>query len=129
MRQDQFYILSGENPTIPSAECLAILESYNIPYKAEKYEQVLVLNSEEESCQRIAERAAMVHRCCFLLAKCEASIKQINTSIREIDFKKYISARESFSVRIKHIGRYSPELSSTFLEREIGKIIQESVGA
>jgi tRNA (guanine10-N2)-dimethyltransferase len=121
--------LSGENPTIPSAECLAILESYNIPYKAEKYEQVLILNSEEESCQLIAERAAMVHRCCILLAKCEASVKHILDSVREIDFQKYISNRESFAVRIKHISNYSPEISSTFLEKEIGNIIHKNVGA
>jgi tRNA (guanine10-N2)-dimethyltransferase len=128
VKQDQFYILSGENPTIPSAECLAILESLNISYKAEKYEQVLVLNSEEESCQRIAERAAMVHRCCILLAKCEASIDQIMGSVREIDFQRHISTRDTFAVRIKHVSNYSPELSSTLLEREIGNIIQKNVG-
>lgn len=129
MKQNQFYILSGENPTIPSAECLAILESYNISYKAEKYEQVLILNSEEESCQLIAERAAMVHRCCILLAKCEANMKRIMDSVREINFQKYISNRESFAVRIKHISNYSSELSSTFLEREIGNIIHKNVEA
>jgi tRNA (guanine10-N2)-dimethyltransferase len=121
--------LSGENPTIPSAECLAILESLNIPYKAEKYEQVLILNSEEESCQRIAERAAMVHRCCILLTKCEASIDQIMGSVREIDFQRHISSRDTFAVRIKRISSYSPELSSVLLEKEIGNIIQKNVGS
>ncbi|MEM3586470.1 MAG: THUMP domain-containing protein [Candidatus Jordarchaeaceae archaeon] len=129
MRQEQFYVLSGETPTLPSAECLAILESYGIPYEAERYEQVLVLNSEEKSCQLIAERAAMVHRCCILLAKCEANIEQIERSLREVDFQKHISKNESFAVRIKRVKNYSPELSSTFLERKIGKIILKNTEA
>nr|MDO8080842.1 THUMP domain-containing protein [Candidatus Freyarchaeota archaeon] len=129
MTQDQFYILSGENPTIPSAECLAILESCNIPYKAEKYEQVLILNSEEESCRQIATRAAMVHRCCILLAKCEASIDQIMGSVREIDFQRHVSSGDTFAVRIKRISNYSSELSSTLLEKEIGNIIHVNIKA
>ncbi|MGQ9719857.1 MAG: THUMP domain-containing protein [Candidatus Jordarchaeum sp.] len=128
MIQDQFYVLSGENPTIPSAECLAILESLNIPFKAEKYDQVLVLKVEEKAWQLIAERAAMVHRCCILLAKCEAGLDQIVSSVREIDFERYISDIDTFAVRIKRVKNYSPELDSSFLEKEIGYLIHKNVG-
>lgn len=128
MMQDQFYILSGENPTIPSAECLAILESLNITYSVEKHDQVLILNTKEVSCRRIAERAAMVHRCCVLLAKCEAELEQIMGLIREIDFQRHISNRDTFAVRVKRIKNYSPELDSSLLEKEIGNIIHKNVG-
>ncbi len=128
MTQDQFYLLSGENPTIPSAECLAILESLNIPYRAEKYEQVLILNTEEESCLQIAERAAMVHRCCVLLAKCEAEFDQIICAVQEIDFERHVSNQDTFAVRVKRVKTHSPKLNSPLLEKEIGKIIHKKVG-
>ncbi|MHA1580435.1 MAG: THUMP domain-containing protein [Candidatus Freyarchaeota archaeon] len=127
--QDQFYVLSGEHPTIPSAECLAILDSLNIPYRAERYDQVLVLRAGEGSCKRIAERAAMVHRCCVLLTKCEANMDQIMARIRKIDFQRYISSESTFAVRVKRIKRYSPKLSSLSLEKKIGELIHTDTGA
>jgi len=39
--KNHFYILSGETKTIAAAECLAILESLNMDYKAEKYDQII----------------------------------------------------------------------------------------
>jgi tRNA (guanine10-N2)-dimethyltransferase len=127
--KNHFYILSGETKTIAAAECLAILESLNMDYKAEKYDQVLLLKAEEESCQRIAERAAMVHRCCISLLKCEADFNQIMASLRDVDFQKHVSAKETFAVRVKRIKNYSPELSSLLLEKEIGALIHRRVGA
>ncbi len=54
-----FFLLSGENESLPAAEVKAILEAEGNPYtNAEEFDQVLRLEAEVDSVQAVQVRSA-----------------------------------------------------------------------
>ena len=123
-----FFLVSGENPTLPFAEVKAILEAENFAYSILfKLTQVLVLKSDSRCLESIAHRSSLTRACGIFVTRCKASIKEILSSIKRVSLEDYISPSESFAVRIRRIRRSAPEINGLLLEREIGRIIFESV--
>jgi len=123
-----FFLVSGENPTLPFAEIEAILESEGHAYSILfKLSQVLVLESDPKCVESIAHRSALTRVCGFFIASCRASVQEILDSIRRADISAYISPGESFVVRVRRVRGSSPQIDRLLLERRIGEVIFESV--
>ena len=123
-----FFLVSGENPTLPFAEVKAILEAEKLAYSILfKLTQVLVLESDPQCIESVARRSSLTRASGIFITRCEASIEEILSIIERVDLASYIAPGESFAVRIKRIRGSSPEINELSLEREIGKIIFESM--
>ena len=123
-----FFLVSGENPTLPFAEIEAILESEGHAYSILfKLSQVLVLESDPKCVESVAHRSALTRVCGFFIASCRASVQEILDSVRRADMSAYISPGESFVVRVRRVKGSSPQIDRLLLERRIGEVIFESV--
>jgi len=122
-----FFLVSGENPTLPFAEIKAILEAEGYKYAVlSKLAQVLILKSDQRCIGSVAKRASLTRACGPLIVHCEASAREILNAIKNVHISSYISPNESFCVRIKRVRGSSPELDRLALERRIGEVILES---
>jgi len=123
-----FFLVSGENPSLPFAEVKAILEAEGFAYHIlSKLTQVLILESNPQCMESIAHRASLTRACGLLITHCKASTEEILSTIKRADLTSHIAPGEDFAVRIKRIRGDSPEINGLSLEREIGKIIFEAV--
>ena len=119
-----FFLLSGENETLPFAELSAILEAEEIEFSIlEKLDQVMRLDAETSCIKPVYLRSAYTRICALELITCEANDKIIINSMKNINFNNFINEKDSFAVRIKRIKNYAEKSAVMKFEREIGKII------
>jgi len=127
MRQ-LYVLLSGEHPTIPKAEVLAILDAESISYSVSKeYDQVLIIKSEaiERVVEIICKRSAMARECGVFLAEVNLMKDGILDKIRELDWT--VLNGKAFAVRIKRIKGAGIAEDVRELEAMIGGEILRSV--
>ncbi len=123
-----FFLVSGENPSLPFAEVKAILEAEGFAYRILfKLTQVLVLESDPRCIESIMHRASLTRACGLLIARCKASFEEILSTIKKADLAFHVAPGEDFAVRIRRVRGDSPEIDGLSLEREIGGIIFEAV--
>ena len=122
-----FFLLSGENESLPAAEVKAILEAEGYRYtNAEELDQTLRLESELSSVQTVQVRAAFTRVCGLELFKSDATEAEIAKAAGNTDFKAVLKPDESFLVRINRIKNYADQALNTMkLEAKLGKIIRE----
>jgi tRNA (guanine10-N2)-dimethyltransferase len=122
-----FFLLSGENETLPAAELEAILEaegySYNI---TEKLDQLVRLEADPCSVKAVHCRSAYTMTSALELFACQAQDKAISQASEATNFKSAINAGESFAVRIKRVKEYSVKSDTMNLERKLGKRILQT---
>jgi tRNA (guanine10-N2)-dimethyltransferase len=120
-----FFLLSGENPTLPASEAKAILETEGYTYKiVELMDQVLRLEAPTESVKAIPVRAAFTRLCALELFVSEANYTDIARVVQETDFKEVLKPGESFVVRINRIKTYADQKINTMeLEVSLGQQI------
>ena len=120
-----FFLLSGENKTLPAAEVKAILEAEGYCYSnASEFDQILRLESEIGSVQTVQVRSAYTRFCALELFISNANHDDIAKAAVETDFKAVLKPRESFVVRINRIRNYADEEVNTMvLEGKLGKQI------
>jgi tRNA (guanine10-N2)-dimethyltransferase len=120
-----FFLLSGENPTLPVSEAKAILETEDQPYKVvELMDQVLRLEASVESVKAVPVRAAFTRLCALELFVSEANHADIVRVVEETDFKSVLKSGESFVVRINRIKNYADQTINTMnLEVSLGRQI------
>ncbi len=119
-----FFLLSGENPTLPTSEVLSILRAEGYKYKLlETLPQILRVDSSLKCVDSIRARAALTRICGLELLRCKAEINNIYTEVKNLNINGLIGRGESFAVRVRRIRGSSPEISRLKLEREIGRII------
>ncbi len=122
-----FFLLSGENKTLPAAELGAILEAEDYPFKiTEKLDQVVRIETELGSVQAIQRRAAYVRISVLELFSCPANEDEISAAAEAISFKTLLSQGETFAVRIQRVKEYSPEKGTMQLERSLGKLVLQN---
>ena len=123
-----FFLLSGENESLPAAEVKAILEAEGYQYSnPEEFDQVLRLEAEVRSVQPVQVRSAYTRVCALELFVSNANLPDINKAASETDFKNVLKPGESFAVRINRIKNYADEaLNTMVLEGKLGKQIIES---
>ncbi|MCW4025406.1 MAG: TRM11 family methyltransferase [Candidatus Bathyarchaeota archaeon] len=123
-----FFLLSGENPTLPAAEVKAILEAEDYPYKnPAEYDQVLSLDADDACVHMIQIRSAFTRVCAKQVFLSDATNEEILKTAAQTDFSEVLSEGESFVVRINRIKNYADEdLNTMTLEGELGGIIKEN---
>ena len=120
-----FFLLSGENESLPAAEVKAILQAESYQYvNAEESDQVLQLEAKVDSVQTVQVRSAYTRVCALELFVSKPNLTDIAKVSSETDFKKVIKVGESFAVRINRIKNYADESVNTMvLEGKLGKQI------
>lgn len=124
-----FFLLSGENETLPASEVKAILEAEGYQYSnVELLDQVLRLEASLESVKVVPVRSAFTRVCALELFVSKANFKDIAEAVLAADFKSVLKAGESFVVRINRIKNYADQAINTMaLEIKLGKQILEVV--
>ena len=120
-----FFLLSGENETLPAAEVKAILEAEGYGYSnASEFDQILRLEADKDSVQSVQIRSAYTRFCALELFVANANFDDITKAALESDFKTVLKPGESFVVRINRIRNYADEEVNTMvLEGKLGKLI------
>lgn len=120
-----FFLLSGENQTLPVAEVKAILEAEGYPWtSAQEFDQVLLLESELGSVHAVQVRSAYTRVCALELFVSNANITDITKAASHTDFKAILRPDESFVVRINRIKNYADQVLNTMeLEGKLGRQI------
>ncbi|MCW4053780.1 MAG: THUMP domain-containing protein [Candidatus Bathyarchaeota archaeon] len=122
-----FFLLSGENETLPVAELRAILEAEGFAFEVkEQLDQVVRLESSQDSVNSVHRRSAYTRTCGLELFACEAEENAIMKSAETVDFKSVLGKGESFAVRVKRVKEYSRKIVTVPLEGKLGKHILHS---
>ena len=119
-----FFLLSGENETLPYAEISAILNAEKIDFSIiEKLDQVLRLEAEISCIKQVYLRSAYTRICALELFACEAQENEIKKCLNKTEFKNLIKEKNTFAVRVKRVKNYAKKSEVMKYERKIGKII------
>jgi tRNA (guanine10-N2)-dimethyltransferase len=120
-----FFLLSGENKTLPTAEVKAILEAEGYSYSnASEFDQILRLEADVGSVQVVQVRSAYTRVCAQELLVSNATMEDITKAAAETDFKAVLKPGESFVVRINRIRNYADkDVNTMTLEIKLGKQI------
>lgn len=123
-----FFLLSGENETLPQAEVKAILAAENITHRElQNFPQILRLETTYDAAEAVERRAAMTRTCCDELYSCEPIPCGILREMREVSLDRFVNSQESFAVRIRRVKGAVKDLSSQNLERKLGREILNRV--
>jgi tRNA (guanine10-N2)-dimethyltransferase len=126
-----FFLLSGENNSLPAAEVKAILEAEGYSYSnTETLDQILRLESAQECVKIVQIRAAYTRVCAEELFVANATYATISEAAAKIDFKAQLKPGESFVVRINRIKTYADtEINTMTLEIKLGEqILKQTEG-
>lgn len=126
-----FFLLSGENQTLPAAEIKAILESEGFSFEnPNELDQILQLEAELDCVGAVAIRSAYTRFSAQELFVCNASMTEIVQAASETDFTLVLKEGESFVVRINRIKEYADnEINTMTLEVKLGQqILQQTPG-
>ncbi len=124
-----FFLVSGENPTLPFSEVRSILEAEGFKYRVlEELTQVLRVEADVNCAQPIKFRAALTKACCLEMFTCKATHDDILANVRKLDIAKFLNSNDSFAVRVQRVREFSRSISCLTLEREIGGIMLEKAG-
>lgn len=123
-----FFLLSGENPTMPASEVKAIMEAEGHKYKdIQLLEQVLRIQAKTECAKVVQKRAAFTRMSALEIFVCDATQSAIAKAASKIDFKKILAPKETFAVRVTRIKNYADnELNTMTLEINLGGIIAQN---
>lgn len=121
-----FFLVSGENPTLPFSEVKSILsaEGYNYQVLGE-LTQLLRVEADPGCMGAVKFRSALAKECCLEIFNCRANVDEILSKARETDFTLFLDEEETFAVRVLRVRGSSPEISCLSLERSIGEVIFE----
>jgi tRNA (guanine10-N2)-dimethyltransferase len=123
-----FFLLSGENESMPAAEVKAILEAEGYSYaNVSEFDQILRLEAEVGCVQSVQVRSAYTRFSALELFVSDATHCDISKAVAETDFKAVLKPGESFVVRINRIRNYADQALNTMeLEGKLGKQILNS---
>lgn len=128
-----FFLLSGENKTLPSAEIKAILEAEGFSYDNPKeFDQILRLEAENVECVKAVQlRSAYTRVCAEELFVANANYDEILEAASKVDFSSVLKEGESFVVRIDRIKNYADtKINTMTLEVKLGgQILRQTPGA
>jgi len=123
-----FFVVSGENPTLPYSEVKSILAAEGFSYRVlGEQTQVLRVEADPMCIESVRSRSALARYCCLEIFACKAEPDEIMLNVRRVDFAEFLRDNESFLVRVLRVRGSSPHLSCSTLERKIGEVIFEGM--
>jgi len=121
-----FFLLSGENPTLPFSELKSILDAEGFNYRVlGKATQVLRIESSLECVESIKTRASMTRICGLELFSCKADLTEILKTAETLDLTQIMKEGETFVVRVKRVMDSALQIGRWKLEQNIGTAIFE----
>lgn len=109
--------LSGEHPTLPRSEALALLEIHSASFEvAHQLERCLVVAADQLDLNMLERRLAMTHRIVEILAICDANYESIETALRSLDLPN-----RRYRIRARRLG--DDKLTGYDVERMVGKAL------
>jgi tRNA (guanine10-N2)-dimethyltransferase len=125
-----FFILSGEHPTLPLAEVRAILEAHKIPFQITgSFYKLLELDTSPDAVKAIFGRGGFVDETGVEIFHSDPNISEIDSQVKSADFARYLTEKDSFSVRVLRFGGVSKETSRVKLEAHLGWLLKKETGA
>ncbi len=119
-----FFLLSGENRTLPAAELAAILEAEGYVFEIkEKLDQTMRIETELKCIRDIHDRSAYTRICASEMFICQAKLSSIIAALDSIELEGLLGKKESFCVRIRRVKTYSKDISTMTLEGMLGEKI------
>ena len=119
-----FFLLSGENETLPAAELKAILEAEGFAFEVkEQLDLVVRLDAVKYSVNAVHRRSAYTRTCVLELFACKAEEDAIVKAAESVDFRSVLGKGESFAVRVRRVKNYAEKIGSVPLEGKMGKHI------
>jgi len=124
VKENLFFVISGEHQTLPLSEVKAILEAEGMSYRVRKQSfKLLSLEAPIEALQKVDSRSSMCEACGIELFECGGDLEEILSKINDTQFSKIIARDQSFAVRIKRAAGTSKDLHRDVLERNIGEAV------
>jgi tRNA (guanine10-N2)-dimethyltransferase len=125
-----YFIVSGEHPTLPRAELLAILDTLGVPYSIGRISYKLVEVKADPSClMEVVRRGGFVDESGMLFFHSNGDYESIADSVKAIDLEGSLSEHDGFSVRIDRFGEDSAGVPTMKLESFVGALLKERSGA
>jgi tRNA G10 N-methylase Trm11 len=122
-----FFLLSGENKTLPASELTAILETEGYAFElVEKLDQTVRLEADQNSVKAVQRRSAYTRICASELFTCRAEETAIMKLADSTNFKSVLKEGESFAVRIKRVRTYAEKIGTMALEGKLGQHILQN---
>jgi tRNA (guanine10-N2)-dimethyltransferase len=120
-----FFLLSGENETLPAAEVRAILEAENYAFaNVVEFDQILRLEAEVDCVKVVQIRSAYTRVSAEELLVTNATYTDITQAAAKVDFQNILKEGKSFVVRINRIKNYADaEINTMTLEVKLGEQI------
>ncbi len=119
-----FFLVSGEFETLSFSELLAILETEGYPYAVtEKLDQTVRLQADVGSVKEVLRRSAYTRICSQELFTCDANDQAVADAANQTGFSNFLSAGETFEVRIRRIKEYADINATMDYERKLGTLI------
>jgi len=118
MKRLYAFELSGEHPTIPKSEALALLEIYSLEYRViSSLDRCLIVEASDLDLD-IGARLAMTHRILQVQSMVDADLEAIMNAAGELDIPKL-----RYKVRAKRLGLAT--LPNDLVERKVGSVLWE----
>ncbi len=125
-----FFVISGEHPTLPKAELVAILESIGARYKiASTLYKFVEVEADPACLGEAVRRGGFVDEAGIEMFHSVGGYDDIANAVNSANLNNYLSKRDSFSVRIARFGEDSNGVSRVGLESFLGKLMAERTGA
>ncbi len=122
--RDLFFVLNGEYPKLAFSEVISILQATERRYSNfTKFDQLTKITTSMDSVQVIAQRSALVHRCCAHFFESGDTVEEIIENAKEMTIDNSLIFGKSFAVRIKRIKNYGAHIDKVELERQLGTVI------
>lgn len=119
------FVLSGEHPTIPMAEVCGAIEAERQDFEIMDYlDQILVVKTKADP-GILANRLAMCHQICWHLST--SSLDDALDAIGSSDIVDLIPHGKTFSVRVKRIKKYSPQVDTQKLAKQIADLVAREI--
>lgn len=124
-----FLVLSGENPTLPAAEALAVLDSESCPIAdVLEFHRIMRFKTTRQGAQAVSRRAAYTRTACREVFSCEANESRILEMVGTTSFNEFLGPGEAFKVEVVNMNlHHSQPVDTRFLEAKIGRAILDEV--
>lgn len=125
-----YFVVSGEHPTLPKAELLAILDTLGVSYSVGTTSYKLVEVEADPSClEDVVSRGGFVDEAGTVFFRSRANYEAIADSVKAVDLNGRLSTRDGFSVRVDRFGEDSDKVSRVKLESFVGGLLADKSGA
>lgn len=123
-----FFLVSGEHPTLPFSELVAILEAEKFENRIlERLVQVFRIETDVKAIDAVKRRAALTRVCCQEIFNCLPALSDIVKKVNSVSLNNFIENGETFVVRVRKVKDFAPNLISMELERKLGELMLNKV--